>query len=521
MEHIPNTEPLRRVCKRDASASGEALQPVKANRLNQEISRRRFLKTYTAALGATVLTGPYLLRGQNLNSKISFAEIHTDADGWGYSGGSAAAAAGSGGNIVALCDVDGNRLRSANKYGAKIYSDYRELYDEVGKSIDAVILGTPDHHTAVASVMAMRLGKHVCCGKPLCQKLTEARLMVKLAREKNLATQMGNSGSASEAFRRAVEILRAGVVGPAKEVHVWSNRPIWPQGLNRPDGADDPAADSVDWESWIGPAPMRPYKKGVYHPGNWRGWYGFGTGALGDQGSHMLNLPFRALQLGYPDAIECEETSQLFPETFPETSRIRFEFPAREGLPSLKLWWYDGRPSRYVGNPPGRYEEVKVLRPGDDVEGVTKIKEMKGGRLPDLGTLVVGTKGVIFAPQVFDNESIKDPVYLSMNDEKALVDASKHEACVNIPKTIPRSTGDYGSHFRDWLNAMKEGKPELAYSRFEIAGILTESLVLGCVALRVGVGKKMEWDGPNLKCTNLPEAAPFVAARKNRAGWEI
>ena len=486
--------------------------------LNNTISRRRFLKTYTAALGATVLTGPYLLRGQNLNSKISFAEIHTDADGWGYPEGSATAAARSGGNIVALCDVDGNRLRSNNNYGAKMYSDYRKLYDEVGKSIDAVLIATPDHHTAVASVLAMRLGKHVCCGKPLCQNVAEARLMVKLAREKNLVTQMGNPGSASETLRRAIEIIQAGVIGSPKEVHVWSNRPVWPQGLDRPDGSDDPAADSVDWESWIGPAPMRPYKKGFYYPGNWRGWYDFGTGTLGDQGSHMLNLPFRALKLGYANAIECEETSQLFPETFPETSRIRFEFPARDGLPPLQLWWYDGRPSRYVG---GRYEEVKVLRPGDNVEGVTKVKEMKSGKLPQFGTLVVGTKGVIFDPHVLDNDGYKDPIYLSMNDEKAFVDGDKHEACVGVPKTIPRSGGDYGSHFREWLNAMKEGKPELAYSRFGIAGTLTESLLLGCVALRIGVGKKMEWDGPNLKSPNVPEAAQFVAARKSRAGWEI
>jgi hypothetical protein len=516
MEHIPNTEPLRRVCKRDASASGETLRPVNANGLNQEISRRRFLQTCTAALGATGLAGPYLLRGQNLNSQIVVASIFTD--GYGHSGNPTTAQK-MGGSIVALCDVDGNRLRSANKYGVKMYSDYRKLYDEVGKSIDAVIIGTPDHHTAVASVMAMRLGKHIYCNKPLGHNIANARLMVKVAREKNVVTQMGNLGSANDHLRRAVELIQAGVIGLPKEVHVWSDRPVWPQGLNRPDGADDPAADALDWDSWIGPAPMRPYKKGVYHDVNWRGWYDFGTGPIGDQGSHMLNLPFRALKLGYPSVIECEETSELFPETFPKTSRIRFEFPEREGLPPVKLWWYDGNPRSPTG-------EVSVLRPGDSVEGIKKVIELKagnlqGGKLPPFGTLLVGTKGVLFAPQIFHNEGGSEPVYLSMNDENAFVDANKHEACVNVPKTIPRSAGDYGSHFREWFDAIKEGKPERAYSRFEIAGILTESLLLGCVALRLGVGKKLEWDGPNMKSTNLPETARFVAARINRAGWEI
>jgi hypothetical protein len=487
---------------------------MKPKLLHQEISRRQFLQTSTAALGATVLTGPCLLRGQNLNSKISFAAI--DSDGYGHPG-NATEASNLGGNIVALCDVDANRLRSMNRFGAKTYTDYRKLYDDVGASIDAVLISTPDHHTAVASVLAMRLGKHVYCQKPLGINLSETRLMVKLAREKHLATQMGNPGSANEQLRRAVELIQAGVIGTIKEVHVWSNRPVWPQALNRPDGADDPAADSVDWDSWIGPAPMRPYKKGVYHPASWRGWYDFGTGPLGDQGSHMLILPFRALKLGHPSVIECEAASELFPETFPETSRIRFEFPAGDDLPPLKLWWYDGKPFRYDGNPPRQSIDPRTLRPGDNVEGVTKVKETQGGKLPPIGTLVVGAKGILFTPQIFHNEGGAEPMYLSMNDEEALVDVAKHEACGNVPKTIPRSPG----HFREWLNAVKEGKPELADSRFEIAGTLTEGLLLGCVALRVGVGKKMEWDGPNLKSPNLPEAAQYVAARKNPAGWEI
>ena len=473
------------------------------------LSRRQFLRYATLAAGATTLSLPYVGRVLGANDRINIACI-----GVGGKGDSDSSSAFShGANVVALCDVDANRLKGKQKrlqdsatkgnrtFDAKLYSDYRKLYDEVGKSIDAVTVSTPDHHHAVASVMGMRLGKHVYCQKPLCQNVTEARLMVKLAKEKKLATQMGNQGSANDALRRAVEVIQAGVIGTPKELHVWSNRPIWPQGVARPEGSD-PIPDSLDWDCWIGPAQMRPFKAGVYHDFKWRGWYDFGTGALGDMACHMVNMPFRALKLGYANVIECEETSQLFPETFPKTSRIRFEFPEREGLPPLKFWWYDGAPGD---------KQVPALRPGDNVEGVTKVKEMQGGRLTNQGTIVVGTKGVIFAP---DDYAAK--IYVSLKDEKEFVDGNRHEACMAVPKTIPRSPG----HDKEWFDAMAQGKPELAYSRFEIAGYLTESILLGCIALRVGVGKRMEWDGQAMKSPNLPEAAQFVT-RKNRAGWEI
>jgi len=480
--------------------------------MNQQLnhlSRRQFLRYTTLAAGAATLSFPYVGTVLGANDRISIACI-----GVGGKGDSDTSSAyDHGGNIVALCDTDRSRLEGKNRqlkdraakdnrtYDAKLYTDYRKLFDEVGKSIDAVTVSTPDHHHAVASVIAMRMGKHVYCQKPLCQNVTEARMMVQLAKEKKLATQMGNQGSANDALRRAVEVIQAGVIGDPKELHVWSNRPVWPQGLDRPAGSD-PVPATLDWESWIGPAAMRPYKKDVYHSFNWRGWYDFGTGALGDMACHMVNMPFRALKLGYANVIECEVASRIYPETFPLTSRIRFEFPEREGLPPLKFWWYDGNPSD---------KRVRPLRPGPEVTGVTKILDMQGGKLTNQGTLVVGTKGVIFAP---DDYAAK--IYVALNDEKEFVDGNKHEACQAVPKTIPRSPG----HDREWFNAMKEGKPELAYSRFEIAGYLTESILLGCIALRVGVGKRMEWDAANLRSPNLPEAAEFVT-RKNRPGWEI
>lgn len=471
-------------------------------------SRRQFLR-YSATAAAASLAFPYIGDVLGANDRINIACI-----GVGGKGDSDSSSAYShGGNIVAICDADSGRLEEKHKklkesatkdnrtYDAKKYTDYRKLYDEVGKSIDAVTVSTPDHHHAPASVRAMRMGKHVYCQKPLTQSVSEARLMVKLAKDKKLCTQMGNQGSANDALRRAVEIIQAGIIGTPKELHVWSNRPVWPQGLARPTG-EDAIPNTLNWDAWIGPASMRPYKQGVYHSFNWRGWFDFGTGALGDMACHMVNMPFRALKLGYPNVVECEETSQLYPETFPKTSRIRFEFPERDGLPPLKFWWYDGNPGD---------KEVKPLRPGENVEGVKKVLEMQDGKLTNQGTIVVGTKGVIFAP-----DDYAERIYVSLNDEKEFVDGKKHPSAVNIPQTIPRSPG----HDREWFNAMKEGKPELAYSRFEIAGYLTECILLGCIALRVGVGKKMLWDGAAMKSTNLPEAEKFVK-RIPRKGWEV
>jgi hypothetical protein len=305
---------------------------------------------------------------------------------------------------------------------------------------------------------------------------------------------MGNQGSAGDGLRRAVEVIQAGVLGPVRELHVWSNRPVWPQGLNRPEGSD-PVPPTLDWDQWIGPAPMRPFKKDVYHTFNWRGWYDFGTGALGDMACHTVNMPFRALKMGYPTVVECEQTSQLFPETFPKTSRIRFEFPAREGMPPLKFWWYDGNPDD---------KEVKPLRPNAEI--VKEVTEMGDG-MPGSGCLVVGDKGKLFSPDDYGSK-----FYIMLQGEKEYLSGSNHEAAKAIPQSVPRSPG----HNEEWFKMMAGGPA--AYSNFDIAAYLTEIILLGCIALRVGVGRKMDWDGPNMKSTNIPEAAKFVK-RVNRAGW--
>ncbi len=455
-------------------------------------TRRQFLKRTSFAAGTAALAFPFVGTVLGANERINVACIGVGGKGDSDSND----AANCGGNIVAICDVDTDTLdRKAQKFPqARRYQDYRKLLDQMGKEIDAVTVSTPDHNHGVAGIRAMKMGKHCFCQKPLTQTVYEARTMRKLAAEKKLATQMGNQGSASSGLRRAVEVIQAGVIGKPLELHVWSNRPIWPQGLDRPAGKD-PVPASLDWDAWIGPAAMRPYKKDTYHPFKWRGWYDFGTGALGDMACHTVNMPFRALKMGYPTVVECEIASRIYPETFPKTSRIRFEFPEREGLPPLKFWWYDGNPD----------DALKPLRPGAETAKEV-ISTM--GKLPESGALIIGDKGKLFSPDDYGER-----FFVALKGQDEFQAGDTNEACKAVPQTIPRSPG----HMQEWFRMMKEGTP--AYSNFDIAAYLAEVILLGCVALRLGEGVRMEWDGPNMKSTNLPAAARFVK-RNNRRGWD-
>jgi hypothetical protein len=459
--------------------------------LSAPLNRRQFLRRCVLAAGTAALAFPYVGQVLGANDKINVACI-----GVGGKGDSDSTEVGRcGGNVVALCDVDETTLnKKAQKYpDAKKYRDYRKLLEEMGNDIDAVTVSTPDHNHGLASLRAMKMGKHVFCQKPLTQTVREARLMREMANEKKLATQMGNQGSAGSGLRRAVEVVQAGVIGKAHELHVWSNRPIWPQGLNRPEG-EDPVPSTMDWDQWLGPAAWRPFKSKVYHTFNWRGWYDFGTGALGDMACHTVNMPFRALRLGYPTAIECELASKIYPETFAKTSRLRFEFPEREGLPALKFWWYDGNPR----------DAFKPIRPDANL---TKEIVSLMGQLPGSGALIVGDKG-----KLFSDDDYGARFYVMLEGEQEYVRGDKHEACKAVEETIPRSPG----HMQEWFRMMKDGTP--AYSNFDIAAYLTEIILLGCIAERVGEGVRIDWDGPHMQSTNVPEAARFVA-RNNRPGW--
>ncbi len=489
------------------------------------LTRRHFLARTTLAAGAAAMYFPYVGRVLGANDRINVACIGVGGKGAQDS----ADAAVNGANIVGLCDVDNNTLQAQGKqFGkffpdVKLFRDYRDMLDKIGKDIDAVTISTPDHHHGVAAIRAMKMGKHAFCQKPLVQTVYEARAVRQLAREKKLATQMGNQGSAEPGLRRAVEVIQAGVIGNPLEVHVWSNRPIWPQGMDRPAGEDIVPA-YLDWDLWLGPAAKRPFKdtydpdtiKGaptfagshVYHPANWRGWMDFGTGALGDMACHTVNMPFRACKLGYPNVVELEIASRYYSESYPKSSRIRFDFPEREGLPPLKFWWYDGNPAT---------ADLAPLRPSADI--VREIVNMQD-KLPGSGALIIGEKGKIFSPSDYGEK-----FYLAMKGQE-MTPGDQHEACKGVPMTIPRieplaNARDGGSltqrHMSEWFKMMKDGTP--SYSNFEIAGYLAEVILLGCVALRAGEGKRMEWDGPGMKSPNLPETAKFVK-REYRMGWE-
>ncbi len=439
-----------------------------------------------------------MLRGQNLNNKLDVAVV--GAGGKGASDTDECAKGGA--NIVALCDVDSKTLdgRLAKYPAAKGFRDYRKMYEEFGKSFDAVIVSTPDHVHAPAASLAMKMGKHAYVQKPLTHSVAEARHLRLLAAEKKVVTQMGNQGSAGDGLRRAVEVIQAGIIGKPTELHVWSNRPIWPQGLDRPSG-EKPVPETLDWDLWLGPAPMRPYNSG-YHPFAWRGWWDFGTGALGDMACHTVNMPFRALKLGYPTAIEAEAVSDNHAETYAKASRIRFEFPERDGLPPLKFWWYDGKPV----DPKSKEPQVGPMRPHDDLTG--DIRALKGS-LPTSGALIIGDKGRLFSPDDYGST-----FFMRLNDEKDLLSHKDHDAVKAVPENFTHCAG---GHYKEWVDAAKGGPA--TYSNFAIAAYLTEIILLGCIAVRVGTGKKLDWDGPNMKAKNMDVAK--LVKRDYRPGWTL
>jgi predicted dehydrogenase len=402
-------------------------------------------------------------------------------------------------NIVALCDVDTGRLDGAlkNHPGAKTYQDFRNLLEQ--KDIDAVIVATPDNTHAVIAMPAMQLGKHVYCEKPLTHDIWEARKMTEAARKYKVATQMGNHGHSSDGLREQVEWIRAGVIGPVKEVHVWTNRPIWPQGMKRPEGSDA-IPTTLSWDLWLGPAPERPYKGNrTYEPFNWRGWWDFGTGALGDMACHIMDPAYWALELGQPYAMEAKSEGGT-EDSPPKWSIIDYYFPARGKMPAVKMTWYDGNKiPDLVREAREAAEKAAATQPD---EGSKKAARKKNPFEADGGLVFVGEKGTMLAPYQ------KSPLLLNPPaDFKA------------PPKTIPRGKeGDDSPtrHHREFINACKGGPAAL--SNFDYAGPLTETVLLGNLAVRSG--KRVEWDAKNMRSTNVPEANQYVK-REYRRGWSI
>jgi len=443
------------------------------------MTRRQFLVSSALAAGAVALSGcataktvRAVPRKLSPNEKLNVGIIGCGGKGVSDADGVA------GENIVALCDVDEIALnRAAKKYPqAQRFRDYRKMLDEV-RSLDAVTISTPDHHHAPAAMRAIRRGLHVYVQKPLTHNLWEARQLTEAARRHRVATQMGNQGTSSEEIRRLVEMIQAGVIGPVREVHLWTNRPIWPQGKDRPPGTD-PVPAHLDWDLWLGPAPFRPYKdkypdenRHVYHPFCWRGWWDFGTGALGDMGCHIFNAPMWALRLGPPRSVEVVDCAEVKKETFPRWSIICWDFPARGPLPPVRVFWYDG--GKLPPKPP----------------------ELENRELDNTGgALYIGDKGKIYQGRLLPESRMKE--------------------FTPPPPTLPRVPG--GNHYQDWIIACKGGRP--ACSNFDFAGPLTETVLLGNLALRLG--RKIEWDARRLRVPHCPQADQHIR-RLYRKGWEL
>lgn len=385
-------------------------------------------------------------------------------------------------NLVAMCDVDTQRLREKltqfhkkdfpDKPIPYAYQDFKKMFDEIGDQIDAVIVATPDHSHAYVTLYAMKLGKNVYTQKPLTHSVSESRLLTEAAKKYPVATQMGNQGASAGTTDWACEAIWDGAIGEVKEVHAWTNRPIWPQALNRPKDTP-PVPKGLDWDIWLGPAPNRPYSP-WYHPWNWRGWWAFGTGALGDMACHILDVVVRALKLEYPYAVEASSSHWTI-ESPAESQRITYYFPERPPLkniklPKVKLTWYDG------GIMPPRPEELRDDEPFGDGGG---------------GVLFVGTKG-----KLSTGTYAQHPI---------LIPSSKYKG-YKPPRSRRRVPGGAGGHEKDWIRACKES-PEKRIetkSNFKYAGAFNEVVVMGTVAARLqGLKKILQWDGPNMKFTNI------------------
>ena len=367
--------------------------------------------------------------------------------------------------------------RSGQSRGCSAYTDFRELLDKQ-KDLDAVVVCTTDHLHAAVSAAAMKKGKHVFCQKPLTHTIYEARRLSEIARQTGVATQIAVGNQASESTRLLCEWIWSGAIGPVREVMNWSSRPFWPQGIERPKETEA-VPDGLDWNLWLGPSPERPFSN-AYLPFVWRGWYDFGCGSLGDMGSYSFDTIFRVLKLDAPVTVEATSTDR-YEETYPQACIVRYNFPARADMPPVKFSWYDG------GLKPPRPEELEEGRP------------LKGEADEDEGLLFVGDRGKILC-----SFSGADP---------KLIPESKMKSFQQPPKTLPRSPGNE----REWLDACKGGKTKPG-GNFEFSGLVTETLLLGNVATRLG--QKLDWDRSNLKVTNSKTAQNYVHPQR-RTGWDL
>jgi predicted dehydrogenase len=472
------------------------------------LTRRLFLKRSALAAGALstgpFLTGPNLLAAERAGGKLNCAHIGCGGRAMNHLDW---VVTESKDNVVAIVDPDEKaqakvkrwlQSKGADSSKVKVYTDYRPLFDEMNKEIDAVIIATPNHHHAPAAMLAMQAGKAVYCEKPLTHDIAEARKLREMAASSKAPTQMGNQGHCEDGYRRLCEFVWGGVIGNIKETHSWTDRANGGAGPRPP---TLPVPPGLHWDSWIGPAPFRDYHSDL-HPHEWHGWYDFGNGSLGNMGCHVLDGVFWALKIEHPTAVEAEEMRDGSDERYPTGSRIRFDIPARGDMPPLKAYWYEGLKQ---GAPlsaasgglhaakgdarslPPLLLELKKQYPDDELDN------------SDSGSLYVGEKGIIYTA--------------TYGGKMHVVPRDKMSEIKQPPRTLPRPK----NIMTDFLTACREGKKETAAS-FDYGSRLTEFTLLGNLAQHAGPGKKLEWDGPGLRVTNAPEFNQWLK-RPYRKGW--
>jgi predicted dehydrogenase len=431
------------------------------------LSRREFLGGAAAAAAFTILPR-HVLGGPGRTAPSE--KLNVACIGNGGMGASDTGQVGTE-NIVALCDVDWRRAAATFKKfpKAKKYRDFRRMLDKEDKNIDAVTVSTPDNTHAVAAMMAIKMGKHVYCQKPLAHDVFEVRRLTEEARKQNVMTQMGIQIHAENSVKLVVEIIKSGMIGKVRKVDIFSNK-NWGGGTRPKD--TPPVPEGLSWDLWLGPAPWRPYHP-AYLPGNWRRWWDFGTGTLGDMGCHIIDPVFWALDLAYPVSVEAHP-GVFNKDTYPQKTIVEWKFGARGDLPPVTVTWYDG------ANRPPRPKQLD-----------------EGRNLPGQGGLYYGDKGILLATHMSGPRLIPES---SMEDFK------------RPEPFLPRGI----NHYQEWIRACKGGPRPLA--NFDYSGPLTETILLGNIAALAG--KKLSWDGPKLRITNAPEANKYLK-RKYRQGWTL
>ena len=466
------------------------------------MKRREFLKSTGAGISSFYIVPSYVLGGTSCiapSDRLNVAAIGAGGKAWEnlnrtYKKGEA--------NIVSLCDVDDRMAKnSRDKWSSAIYyKDFREMLEKEDKNIDAVIVSTPDHMHAVQALKAMEMGKHVYVEKPLTHDIFEARVLTQAAHKYKVVTQMGNQGSSGDDTRHVEKWIQDGVIGDVNRVHVWTNRPVWPQGIPTPAG-DHSIPEELDWDLWLGTAPERNFNP-IYLPANWRGWVDYGTGALGDMGCHFIDVPFRALKLGYPVSVQCSAGAVWkgffdeanYVDSYPPSSKIYIQFPSREGMVPVEMIWYDG------GIQPRRPDELLPDEQMADWDG---------------GMIFEGSKGKIMAG-LFGMRATLLPT-LKMKDSI-------------LPESDqPMVKGGAEGHQQQWVEACKEGYGAYTSSNFDISGPLTETVLMGNLGVlsynyqdgdQYPGRKTLLWDGENMEITNFEPANTYVK-RSYRGNWNF